>query len=234
MPEPAQFTFVDENDKPIETFSVLFNPTEYTLNKAVQLAEHPIPGLDSPVIQFVRGQAETLGFDLFFDSTDERENGRPKPVTEYTDKFFRLVKMRGDLHAPPVCRFSWGGKDFPGSHLDEGIKSQQRDSFKCVVESVRQRFTFFDPTGVPLRAILTVALREYKTLLEQLRQLDLHSTDHTHVHTVRQGETLASIAADVYGDPSEWRRIAEHNGVVDPLALAPGALLELAPLEVPA
>jgi nucleoid-associated protein YgaU len=233
MPDPAQFTFYDEKGKVSETFPVLYNPTEYTLNKQVQLGEHVIPGLDSPVIQFVRGQAETLSFDLFFDSSDERENGAAKPVTVYTDKFARLVRMRGDLHAPPVCEFSWGGSGFPGSHLGTGIESQQRTSFKCVVESVRQKFTFFDATGVPLRAILTIALREYKTLLEQLRQLHLLSSDHTHVHTVRQGDTLASIAADVYGDPSEWRRLAEHNGVTDPLALRPGALLEIAPLEAP-
>ena len=51
------------------TFKVQFNPTEYTINKAVQIAEIAIPGLDEPILQFVRGQNEKLTMDLFFDTT---------------------------------------------------------------------------------------------------------------------------------------------------------------------
>lgn len=230
MPDHATFTMLDEKGNAIgEPFPVLYNPTEYTLNKGVQLAEHAIPGLDSPVIQFVRGQPETLSFDLFFDTTDTGD-----AVTKETDKFYRLVKMRGTQHAPPVCKFTWGGEWFPGSQLDDGITHQKRTEFKCVVESVRQRFTFFDSKGKPLRAVLTVSLREYKTLLEQLEQLNLLSGDHTHVRAVKQGETLASIAADAYGDAREWRRIALRNRIEDPLALQPGTLLEIPPTEAAA
>lgn len=230
MPDHATFTMLDEQGNAIgEPFPVLYNPTEYTLNKGVQLGEHVIPGLDSPVIQFVRGQPETLSFDLFFDSTDSGE-----AVTKQTDQFYRLVKMRGKQHAPPVCKFAWGGEWFPGSQVDDGITHQKRTEFKCVVESVRQRFTFFDKKGMPLRAVLTIALREYKTLLEQLQQLNLLSGDHTHVRAVRQGETLASIASDAYGDARQWRRIALANGINDPLSLVPGTLLEIPRIEAAA
>jgi nucleoid-associated protein YgaU len=209
---------------------VLFNPTEYATTKAAQFAEHAVPGLDAPIVQFVRGQAETMNLDLFFDTSDPGEDGRPRPVTAETDKFYRLVWVRGDKHAPPICWFSWGAVGFPGSFLDEDIGSQRRHGFRCVVDSVQQRFTYFAPDGVPLRAVLTVRLREYRTLSEQLDRLNRQSADHTRYHTVRQRETLAGIAAAVYGDPSGWRRIAAENNLSDPMELAAGTLLVIPPV----
>ena len=65
-----------------QVVEVQFNPTEYTLTKGNQLAEIPIPGLDQPILQFVRGQTETLTLDLFFDSTEDGTGSTAKPVTE--------------------------------------------------------------------------------------------------------------------------------------------------------
>ena len=62
----------------IEIFEVQYNPTEFSLDKGIQLAEIAIPGLDSPLLQFVRGQAEKLSVDLFFDTTD---SGIARPVS---------------------------------------------------------------------------------------------------------------------------------------------------------
>ena len=62
--------------------TVQFNPGEYSFDKKVQIAEIAIPGLDSPIQQFVRGQAERLTLDLFFDATEQRAwrelEGRPR------------------------------------------------------------------------------------------------------------------------------------------------------------
>ena len=92
---------------------VRFNPTEYTLNKGAQIAELTIPGLDSPILQFVRGQTETLSLDLFFDSTESGMDDDATSVTTLTDPFYQLVKIDGKTHAPPICFFSWGS-EFPG------------------------------------------------------------------------------------------------------------------------
>jgi nucleoid-associated protein YgaU len=92
---------------------------------------------------------------------------------------------------------------------------------------VRQQFTFFSPTGTPLRAKLTVELREYKSLAEQIRELNLKSADHTKAHVVVEGETISSVAYKAYGDPAAWRSIAEANAIEDPLGLAPGTILRI-------
>jgi nucleoid-associated protein YgaU len=211
---------------------VQFNPTELTLNKGIQIAEVAIPGLDSPILQFVRGQSETLTLDLFFDTTDGGTGEKATSVTTHTDKFYQLIKIDSSTHVPPICRFIWGSHEFAGSHFDKNWASQQRENgFDCLVESVRQRFTMFSSEGIPLRATLSVTLREYKTLDQQLKQLNLMSPDHTRTHVVESGETLNQIADRYYEDSTQWRSIASFNHILNPLAIDAGIMLALPPIE---
>jgi len=228
---PAKFQRLDADGTPVgSSLRVQFNPSEYTLNKGAMVQEIPIPGLDTPILQFVRGQAETMTLDLFFDSTENGMGIEADPVTELTDEFYQLVKIDPWTHAPPIVLFSWGGESFPGQRSYESIQgNQQRFGFKCVVESIRQRFTLFSPEGVPLRATLTVSLKEYKTLAEQITELNLLSADHTRARVIQQGDTLSRLAWQAYGDPGAWRLIADRNNVGDPLDLPPGLVLELPP-----
>ena len=178
---------------------VEFNPTEYALAKGAQLAEIAIPGIDSPILQFIRGQNETLKLELFFDTTSDGMGEGATDVRQLTNSFYQLVKIQPKTHAPPRIRLTWG----------LGL------SFKAIVESIEQKFTLFAPTGVPLRASLSVSMREYKTLEEQLAELNLQSSDHTKRRTVIHGDTFSSIAQIEYGDARQWRRIAEANPEID-------------------
>ncbi len=200
-----------------ERITVQLNPTEVTFSKASQIAEIAIPGLDSPILQFVRGQNERLSFELLFDTTDSGMADGASPVTDVIEPLHQLVKVQPKTHAAPVVRVTWG----------------QQISFKAVVESVQQRLVLFSPQGVPLRAIVTVAFREYRTLEEQLQELNLQSADRTRRLAVRRGDSLARIAAREYGDPRLWRDIADMNPSVaaNPLRLRPGDVLVLPPVE---
>lgn len=206
------------SDSQGKSLFVQYNPAELTFTKGAQVAEIPIPGLDTPLLQFVRGQAETLTLELFFDSTEDGTGPTAKPVTKLTDEFYDLVKIDPKTHAPPVLLFTWGGTAFPG---------HRRDGFRCVVTSVRQQFTMFAPDGTPLRARLTVELKEYKPLLQQLHELGLESADHTKSVVVRDGDTITGLAYREYGDDRAWRRIADENRIDDPLSVAAGAILRV-------
>jgi nucleoid-associated protein YgaU len=46
-------------------------------------------------------------------------------------------------------------------------------------------------------------------------------------HTVRDGDSLQSIAFAAYGDATKWRTIAEANGIDDPLRLRRGTVLSI-------
>ncbi|SRR5690606_31460730 len=221
------FQRLDLTKRPVgEPVEVQFNPTEYGLSKGAQFAEVAIPGLDSPVLQFVRGDSERLTLELFFDTTDDGTGLDAVSVTEKVDPFYRLVKIDSEMHAPPIVRVTWG-EHFPGNTA--GSSSSTAPVFDAVVESADRKFTLFNAAGTPLRATVTLSLREYKTLEEQLQELNLQSADHTKVHVVRQGENLPQIAYAVYQDPTRWRLIAEHNGILNPRRLTPGQVLELPP-----
>jgi hypothetical protein len=203
-----------------EFIEVEFNPTEYSLAKSAQIAEIGIPGLDSPVLQFIRGQNEKLTLELFFDTTSSGmgEGGGVVDVRTLTRSIYQLVKIQPKTHAPPRLLFVWGSL-----------------SFKAIVESVTQKFTLFNPVGIPLRASLSVTFREYKTLQDQLAELNLQSPDQTKRRIVRQGDTLAQIAAEEYNDPHQWRLIANNNLEVLPSfrRLTPGTVLLIPPIPLP-
>jgi hypothetical protein len=197
---------------------VQFNPSEYTLTKGAQIAEIAVPGIDSPILQFVAGQNEKLTLDLYFDTTLEQGMSETaRDVRLYTRQVYQLVKVQPKTHAPPRVRFSWG----------IGL------SFVAVVESVTQKFNLFSPAGTPLRATLTVTFREYKTLQDQLKELNLQSADHTRRYVVVQGDTLAGIAAREYGDAAHWRLIALENleRLGNLRRLPPGVELHLPPFQ---
>lgn len=261
----------DGRSKP-EDIEVQYNPTEYTFEKHNQIAEVEIPGLDSPLQQFVRGQSEKLTLDLFFDTTEHGMGAGATSVTTETDKVYQLLKIEPTRHAPPVIEFVWSSQlaganvgSAPGSvagaatravrgaaaavravgdaiaasgsdgasalaSAGAGLGNQRRNGFRCVLESVRQKFTLFSPEGVPLRATLTVSLREYKTLQDQLAELGLSSPDRTHVHVLQQDETLAAVATRYYDRPHAWRDVARKNGLHDPRRLDPGLFLEVPPI----
>ena len=201
-----------------------FNPTELQFAKAAQIAEIAIPGLDSPLIQFVRLQDEKITLELFFDTTDTGMDENAKSVTLLTDPFYELLKIDSDEHAPPRLVFGWGSA-FPGSKITD--PNQQRKAFNCVVESVNQHFTLFSPNGTPLRAKVNISLREYKRLSDQIAQLNLKSADVSKSYVVQSGDTLPKIAYQAYDDATAWRIVADANGIDDPTILVPGAVLSL-------
>jgi nucleoid-associated protein YgaU len=196
---------------------VQFNPPELVLEKGAQIAEIAIPGIDSPILQFIRGQNEKLTLDLFFDTSDIGTGEVALDVRLRTKPIYELVKIQPRTHAPPRIRFIWG----------IGL------SFKAIAESVRQSFTLFSPLGTPLRATVSVTFREYKTLEEQLSELNLQSSDQTKRRIVKRGETLNGLAAEEYGDPGAWRRIADfpanRRALEDVRRLEPGTELLIPP-----
>lgn len=251
----------DQRSDP-EPIELQYNPTELSWDKSAQIAEISIPGLDSPLQQFIRGQAEKLTLEAFFDTTELGMGQGAVSVTSRTDRLYQLIKIEPTRHAPPVCTFVWNDQ-FPGSSLGgnaggiSGIGAavgaavgaaagatagniagaivsaatgnQRRNGFKCIVESVKQKFTLFSPEGIPLRATLTLTLREYKTLDEQLAHLNLSSPDRTHSHVIESGETLSAIAGLYYRRPGDWRAIADADNIEDPRRLKAGTFLTIPP-----
>jgi nucleoid-associated protein YgaU len=184
---------------------VMFNPPEYQLQVTNQFAEVGIPGLGSSLLQFVKGSAQTLTMELFFDTTDEGVD-----VRVFTALILNLTSLNSETHAPPRLLFVWGSLVFP-----------------CVLESVTQKFDYFNALGMPLRARLSVSLKGNDTLQDLLGGIQLLSADRTKQWLFKEGDTLQKIAAQEYGDPRQWRPIATANNIDNPLTIPTGRSLKI-------
>ena len=194
-----------ESPRGARPIPVLFNPDRYSLAASNQFAEIGVPGLPTPLLQFVRGGSRTLTMQLFFDTFEDRSD-----VRRHTDAVYRLLDIEPTTHAPPVCEFRWG-----------------RVMFRSVVEHVTGQFTMFLPDGTPVRATLDVAFRQYVDARSAIRARPTQSADHATSHVVALGETLSSIAAMHYDDVSRWRPIADANRLANPRKLVPGQVLSI-------
>lgn len=75
-PVKAKFKVLDGANKLLNVSAVvggagipcIFNPTDFTIQRSVNYAQHKIPGRDRPVLQFVSGEAEVMSFSLLFDT----------------------------------------------------------------------------------------------------------------------------------------------------------------------
>jgi Contractile injection system tube protein len=186
-----------------QMFKVLFNPTQYGVDKGNTIAQAAIPGLKSPILQYVHGNMKTLSMDLFFDTYEERTN-----VIQRTDQIYNLLHPDRDTHAPPICKLKWGVFSFRG-----------------VLDHVSGKFTLFLADGTPVRATLSVVFNEYKDVAELVKEEPTQSADHRKNRVVRAGDRIDNIAAEEYGDPARWRPIAEANELDNPWQLQPGYVL---------
>ena len=184
---------------------VMFNPNEYTLETSNQYAWKTIPGLSQPIAQFISGDAPSLSMELFFDSSEKRED-----VRKYTNQIAGLLNVDKDLHAPPLCKFVWGTLSFEG-----------------VLEKASQKFTMFLDTGIPVRATLNVTFKAVRSIKDQFKDIPRQSADRTKQRTIRQGDQLWQIAAEEYEDPRLWRAIAHANNIHDPKRLEPGTVIKI-------
>ncbi|MDH4145757.1 MAG: LysM peptidoglycan-binding domain-containing protein [Acidimicrobiia bacterium] len=194
----------------------LFNPSELSISKSNTWQADTVPGKEAPEVFFGGGGAGSMRLELMFDTTAEG-----KPVTRYTNKLLDLMKVDTSLPGyddsinngrPPWVKFHWG--DLHG--------------FKAVIESVDLTFTYFSKSGMPLRAKVSLALKQYEPDANWGPQNPTSGTPRPQrTHQVRSGETLDRIAAMHYGDSNRWRDIAQANGVTDPFDLPPGRMLSI-------
>jgi len=217
----ATITVLDGADKN-KVISVLFNPTEYSFERTNSYKATPVPGLGSPLLQFVNGEADQLTMDLFMDDyTDPKGptsllQPETDPLAKRLTDLSKLLLIDRDLHAPPPVRFNWGPMEF-----------------KAVIEKLGRKVTMFHPDGSPARVTLSVTFKEYRTLREQLDDPRRESADKTKRRVVIDREALWWIAAREYDDANEWVRIADANDLDDPREITAGDWLMLPPLENP-
>ncbi|MDD4247790.1 MAG: LysM peptidoglycan-binding domain-containing protein [Methanosarcina sp.] len=190
---------------------VLYYPTEYSMEKSNEYSKIDVPGLETPYIQYSKGNSGSISLDLFYDTFEEQSD-----VRVHTKKISDLLNIDEELHAPPPLSFIWG---MPAT-----------EPFTCVIEKVSTTYTMFLSTGIPVRARLKITLKEFKTALNT-REISKQSPDKTKTYLTKRGDSLWLIASEKYGDSSMWRPIADKNKIKNPRFIEPGIELLIPPLE---
>lgn len=186
-----------------ESIVVPLNPEEYAIEAGNSFAELPVPGARTPPIQFGRGQSRSLKVELLCDTTDPPV----RDVRIQTGPIVGLLEKSAGLNAPPVVLFLWGGGGFKG-----------------VVERISLRFTRFLPDGTPVRANVSVSLKEFATAAVEV-QAGLFFSESGLQAVTAAGGGVAAAAAVTIGDPRNWRQVADANNIDDPRRVPPGRVL---------
>jgi hypothetical protein len=199
-----------------EQIDCLFNPAQLQISKANTWSGDNSAGRNAPDLVFEGGASGSMTLALTFDTTDTGA-----AVTTHTNKLAALMSVDKELSdydsatdtgRPQWVEFHWG----------------DMHTFKAVIASMDLTFTYFASTGVPLRANVSLTLTQYEPEANWGPQNPTSGTPAPHrLHQVHKGETLDRIAARHYKDSTKWRVIAEANGISDPLALKPGAILSI-------
>ncbi|HLG13134.1 MAG TPA: LysM peptidoglycan-binding domain-containing protein [Blastocatellia bacterium] len=224
-----KLTITPQSPSKLKPIKVMFNPASYSISKSVTWSAAATGSeggkkgaattrkLNEPLLDFGGGDSRTLSLDLFFDVTEHPTvNGQEvTDVRVLTNEFVKLTRIErvGKKPRPPVCLITWGtappkNSDFP---------------FCGVVTSLTQKFTLFESDGRPVRAELGVSFKEFIPPKKDQRDTDPEFT----TRIVKRGDTLSSIAAEMYSDPSRWRLLADANRLDDPRRLDVGVALRI-------
>ncbi len=198
-----------------QSIAFLYNPETVTVVKKAQFKEHQTQGSDAGRKEWTHGVSRSLTIsELYFDTYETRANVRDM----YVSKLEKLVHRDPKLKRPPKVIFVWG------AFMNE---SSDYNANQWFVTSITVKYTMFLNDGRPVRAKVTLELKETQ---DQGGQSQGGGGEGQHsVHTLQMGESLQDISSQLYGDSSQWRQIADANGIDNPTDLAPGTQLKIPP-----
>jgi hypothetical protein len=189
-----------------------FNPREWAITHAAEWkTETTKKGTPPP--EFKGPKPASASVEIFLDESDRDGGDISKTVT----RLKTLVtpdpsSVSGNKPSAPHVLFEWG----------EAIR------FKGYVDSVAVKYTMFRGQGTPIRGTVTVAMKEFPEPASKQNPTSGSVPGHR-THRVVAGDSLASIAYAEYGDPNGWRRLADANGIDDPLRVRDGTVLHVPP-----
>ena len=225
MPAPSQYTKAQLQIEGKAPFDVLFNPTEFSISKSNEWKYEKVTGTTFTPPSFGGGNPRELTLNLLLDAS---LLGKTQHVRGITDDLFKMMEVPGgsaggsSTAAPPFITFTWGSET----------------TFKSVCTQLTVAYKLFRPNGDPIRADVKMTLKQAEPASTASSTGANRGTNPTTranaghgVHTVKDGDSLPSIAYEAYGDATSWRAIADANGIENPLHLRRGRSLSLPRLD---
>jgi hypothetical protein len=194
-------------------------------------------GLADDPLQFTGGGRTELVLDLVFDVALVESRMQPADVRALTRRLWALAEnstQERSAGRPPLVRLVWGKTwNVPG-----------------VIVAVAERFDAISDTGIPRRSWLRLKLVRVaesaaavpasfeEGLLEAAGPgaapaagagEAVQAVGDGQAEPGHSGVRLDLLAAEAVGDSLDWRKLAEHNGIDDPLDVPAGAVLAVPP-----
>jgi hypothetical protein len=199
-------------------YELLLNPNRYKHDKNVRFERDDTVGKIGSQSRFKAIEPETLSFDFTVDGTgvvgSSIPGKSPTDVVADLDKLAKVVyRYNGQNHEPNVVKILWGRLIFFGR-----------------LASMNTEHTLFDPTGIPLRATVSLVFRSYMSPKEEALRKNNSSPDLSHRIIFRKGDTLPLLCYQVYRDSAYYAEVARYNNLVDFRDIAPGTEIAFPPL----
>lgn len=174
------------------------NPDKVKLTKGIRYAEDKQLGSLNGSNVYVRYSPETLSFDCLLNMTNAMaDDDEAKSVRDtVNDIEERLYCYNTEGHRPSYVKVQYGDILFFGQ-----------------LKTLETEYTLFDPDGIPLRAELKVTLTGYCSQKEEKKRFSKRSPDVSRLITLKEGQTLAALCNEVYGDPLLVGEVARFNNL---------------------
>ena len=214
------FSEVFGRSVPIGTYQLQLNPEDISFN-IPELAAQPSkdacgnePASDSTSDLF----RKTLSLNFTLDNTGALPSppfgcmvpGTPVSVsTLLLEKICVTPVLRS--HKKPTVRAVWGA----------GAITLYGD-----VSDFNYKYTLFNNIGLPLRAEVSLTIKEEPSIISRLFQ----SPDISRSPMVKSGDTLVNFCEDFYEDKNYYLKIAEYNNLSSFRKLKEGSVLQFPPI----
>jgi hypothetical protein len=193
------------------TFPVQYNPVNFKFDKPVAWKEHDEQGQESK-LEFQKAQPANISMELVFDTTNSGGDVRQSWVNKLLELTNPVIPDESDSDKlrPPIVEFVWGAFFFVG-----------------VVEAVNATYTMFAASGNPLRANVSLKMKEWTpdSTYSSGGSADGLSSEKIQLVTVQAGQSVSQIAA---ANNTTQNAIQESNPQIsDWLNLAAGTVLSI-------
>lgn len=199
-------------------FEAMINPSGYEHTFSLRYSRNKVLGQPGTETKYDVSHPEKIVLkDLIFDGTGivKSSNNQSVPVKNQIELLRNVVYTYvGSKHEAPIVQLKWGSFLFYGR-----------------VESLKFDYTLFKPSGVPLRAKVTLTFIEYQSSEEIAKEADNQSPDLTHHVEVKAGDTLPLLCYQIYQDSAYYPEVARVNNLTHFRDLKPGMQLQFPPLK---
>ncbi|MFN0036084.1 MAG: hypothetical protein ACKVUS_13555 [Saprospiraceae bacterium] len=119
-----------------------------------------------------------------------------------------------ETHAPPLLAINWGKLVFIGKLVDMSVS-----------------YNLFAPSGIPLRAEITLKVQSHSVGDTASAVLSFLSPDLTRRRVVRGSDNLLTLCQEVYESEKYYLEVAKANGLTNFRKIDAGVELDFPPIE---